>query len=54
MFKKDEKVPTRLLVTRGDRGSVYATATDLVTNTPYVFQPVDKVSFVVVPENGYS
>lgn len=54
MFKKDEKVPTRLLVTRGDRGSVYATATDLVTNKPYVFQPEDKVSFVVVPENGYS
>ena len=54
MFKKDEKVPTRLLVTRGDRGSVYATATDLVTNKPYVFQPKDKVSFVVVPENGYS
>lgn len=54
MFKKDEKVPTRLLVTRGDRGSVYATATDLITNAPYVFQPGDKVSFVVVPEEGYS
>lgn len=54
MFKRDEKVPTRLLVTRGDRGSVYATATDLVTNTPYVFQQGDKVSFVVVPEEGYS
>lgn len=54
MFKKDEKKPDRLLVTRGDRGSVYATATDLITNTPYVFQSGDKVSFVVVPENGYS
>ena len=54
MFKRDEKVPTRLLVTRGDRGSVYATATDLITNAPYVFQPGDKVSFVVVPESGYS
>ena len=54
MFKKDEKKPNRLLVTRGDRGSVYATAIDLVTNNPYTFQVGDKISFVVVPENGYS
>lgn len=54
MFKKDEKKPDRLLVTRGDRGSVYATAIDEVTGTPYVFQVGDKVSFVVVPKGGYS
>lgn len=54
MFKIDETKPTRLLVTRGDRGSVYVTTTDLVTNTLYTFQVGDKVSFVVVPKNGYS
>ena len=54
MFKIDDKKPNRLLITRGDRGSIYVTAIDLVTNTSYMFQPGDKVSFVVVPKNGYS
>lgn len=54
MFKLDDKKDYRLLVTRGDRGSIYVTAIDLVNNTPYKFKPDDKVSFVVVPKGGYT
>lgn len=54
MFKQDEKKPDRLLVTRGDRGLVYVTCTDKISKNKYVFQPGDKVSFVVVPKGGYT
>lgn len=54
MFKLDDKKENRLLVTRGDRGSLYVTAIDLVTNKLYTFKAGDKVSFVVVPKGGYT
>lgn len=54
MFKRDEKKPDRLLVTRGDRGSIYVDCFDEYSKTNYVFQPGDKVTFAVVPKKGYT
>lgn len=54
MFKLDPSEPYRLLVTRGDRGSIIISAVDIVSSNNYTFKPGDKLSFVVVPQNGYT